>query len=85
MKRTGFETNWADFERNPNGPARYRFARGGNVLKRNLTDGVHWSDLIRIAEPVCYRWIKIQRCIVVVYRGTDQGLTGVQQGYGSTA
>jgi hypothetical protein len=35
--------NWANFRRNPNGPAQYRFARGGRRLNSNLTGGAYAS------------------------------------------
>jgi broad specificity phosphatase PhoE len=42
--------NWADFRRNPNGPAQYRFARGGISSNPNLIGGSyasgHLSDQI---------------------------------------
>jgi hypothetical protein len=35
--------HWADFRRNPNGPAQYRFARGGISSNSNLTGGTYAS------------------------------------------
>jgi hypothetical protein len=35
--------SWADFSRNPNGPAQYCFARGGKRSKSNLTGGAYVS------------------------------------------
>jgi hypothetical protein len=51
--------------------------RAGEIRFLNLTGRTYSSDLFRTAEPVSYRWIKIQRRYAVVYLGQGKGLKGV--------